>query len=410
MSELAALAVACQGLPDRNQFAAGEDAVDQAISHLGFLQIDTISVVARAHHHTLWNRVLDYETWMLDTAIKDRSVFEYWAHAAAYLPMQDYRFAQVLMRDMRDGKSSWVRSRDTKLMRRVLKRIADDGPLRSRDFESKSKATRGWWDWKPTKQALEQLFMQGDLMITGRQGFQKRYDLRERVLPDHVDTRFPTPHEYATYLIETQLRSWGASPEPAFTYQLRGRALRAAVVDVLEDLVREHTLEVRELQGQRWYVDVARLAANQLTVAKQRNGPHRACLLSPFDNLIIQRDRIKKLFGFDYVLECYVPEGKRKYGYFTLPLLHNNRFVGRLDCKVHRKTRLFEVKSLFWEDDTDPEPLMVPIAQELLGFAHFNGARKVQLVPDTRRGQNRVANTALSDALARKQTDELVHN
>jgi len=241
MKDLAALAVACQGLPDRNQFAAGEDAVAQVISQLGFLQIDTISVVARAHHHTLWNRVLDYEPWMLDTAIKDRTVFEYWAHAAAYLPMQDYRFAQVRMRDMREGKSNWIRSTDTKLMRRVLKRIADEGPLRSRDFESKSKAKRGWWDWKPTKHALEQLFMQGDLMITSRQGFQKRYDLRERVLPDHVDTRFPTAHEYATYLIDYQLRSWGASPEPAFTYQLRGHTLRGAVVDVLDDRVRAGT-------------------------------------------------------------------------------------------------------------------------------------------------------------------------
>jgi len=110
------------------------------------------------------------------------------------------------------------------------------------------------------------------------------------------------------------------------------------------------------------------------------------------------------------VLECYVPEGKRKYGYFTLPLLYNNRFVGRLDCKAHRKTRVLEVKSLFWEDDQDPHQLILPVAQELLGFAQFNGARKIQVVPDNRRGQNRVANTALSDALASTQARDTAHN
>ena len=227
------LALSRQGLANRDAFPAGQEAVAEVLKRLGFLQIDTISVVARAHQHTLWNRVLDYEPGMLDTAIADRAVFEYWAHAAAYLPMRDYRFAQVRMRNMREGKSRWVRSTDTRLMRRVLKRIKTEGPLRSRDFEAPARAGRGWWDWKPTKHALEQLFMQGDLMITGREGFQKRYDLRERVLPDDVDTRFPGTSEYAEYLVDTQLRSFGASPEPAFTYLLTGRDLRAAVNEVL---------------------------------------------------------------------------------------------------------------------------------------------------------------------------------
>ncbi len=398
MSDLKALAVACQGLPARDQFAAGEDAVAEVIGRLGFLQIDTISVVARAHHHTLWNRVPDYDTSMLDTALQDRTVFEYWAHAAAYLPMRDYRFAQVRMREMREGKTRWVRSTDTKLMRKVLKRIEAEGPLRSRDFESKSKATRGWWDWKPTKHALEQLFMQGDLMITGRQGFQKRYDLRERVLPDHIDTRFPSQLDYATYLVDTQLRSWGSSPEASFTYQLRGRELRAAVADVLAERVRDKILELHEVSGQRWYLDVGQLAnASQRSSAAQSS---RACLLSPFDNLVIQRDRLKACFGFDYSLECYVPEGKRKFGYFTLPVLLGNQFIGRMDCKVHRKTRVFEVKRLFWEDHIDPQVVMVDVAQELLEFARFNGARKVQLDPKNRRGNHGPANELLDNALS----------
>lgn len=400
-------ALARQGLANRDAFAPGQDSAADAINRLGFLQIDTISVVSRAHHHTLWNRIADYETHMLDTAIADRTVFEYWAHAAAYLPMRDYRFAQVRMRNMREGKSRWVRSTDTKLMRRVLKRIKTEGPLRSRDFESKSKATRGWWDWKPTKHALEQLFMQGDLMITSRQGFQKRYDLRERVLPDDVDTRFPTTLEYASYLVETQLRSYGAATEPSFTYLLTGRDLRQAVGEVLAQKLRDDAIEVREIDGVSWYVDHHRLnehlkkpkAPGQTQPADQP----RACLLSPFDNLIIQRDRVRALFGFEYVLECYVPEAKRKYGYFTMPLLLGNQFIGRVDCKAHRKTRVFEVKQLFWEPEVKPDQVIVAVAQELLSFARFNGCRKVQFDPRNKRGGKGKFVAVLADTIARQE-------
>ncbi len=408
---LQSLALASQGFADRDAFAVGRDSAADVISRLGFLQIDTISVVARAHHHTLWNRIADYDTHLLDSAIADRTIFEYWAHAAAYLPMRDYRFAQVRMNDMRDGKSRWVRSTDTRLMRSVLKRIQTEGPLRSRDFEAKSRASKGWWDWKPTKHALEQLFMQGDLMISGREGFQKLYDLRERVLPAGVDTRFPTTLEYAQYLIDTQLRSYGASTEPSFTYLLPGRDLRAAVGEVLAERLRNGSLERLEIDGVSWFIDNNRLATH---LAGPKSNPispatsERACLLSPFDNLIIQRDRLRALFGFDYVLECYVPEPKRKFGYFSLPVLMGNRFIGRADCKAHRKTRVFEIKQLFWEPDVDPGQVIVAVAQELLSFAHFNGCRKVQFDPRNRRGEHRESVEALADSIARQSAT--LHN
>jgi len=392
------LALARQGLGNRDAFATGQDSVAEAVNRLGFLQIDTISVVSRAHQHTLWNRLVEYEPHMLDAAIAERAVFEYWAHAAAYLPMRDYRFAQVRMRSMREGKSRWIRSTDTRLMRRVLKRIKTEGPLRSRDFAAKKKVTRGWWDWKPTKHALEQLFMQGDLMITGRSGFQKRYDLRERVLPDDVDTRFPSTLEYATYLIETQLRSYGASPETAFTYQLTGRDLRAAVSEVLTERQRTGELEIRQVNGINWFVDSELLNAPE--APRATHSSDRVCLLSPFDNLIIQRDRLRALFGFDYVLECYVPEGNRKFGYFSLPMLYGNRFIGRMDCKAHRKTRVFEVKRLFWEPDTDPALMIEPVARELVSFAQFNGCRKVQIDPRNKRGKRGELVAVLAATLA----------
>lgn len=402
LEPLVKLALARQGLGNRDTFEAGQGSVEEAINRLGYLQIDTISVVSRAHQHTLWNRLPDYEPHMLDAAIAERSVFEYWAHAAAYLPMRDYRFAQIRMRNMREGKSRWIRSTDTRLMRRVLKRIKSEGPLRSRDFESKKKTTRGWWDWKPTKHALEQLFMQGDLMIASRSGFQKRYDLRERVLPDDVDTRFPSTLEYATYLIETQLRSYGASPEPAFTYQLTGRDLRTAVSEVLFERERSGEIEIRKVNGVNWFVDCERLSRLQNPPKRKNEVPavDRVCLLSPFDNLIIQRDRLRALFGFDYILECYVPEGKRKFGYFALPMLHDNRFIGRMDCKAHRKTRVFEVKRLYWEPEADPERVIESVAKEVVSFAQFNGCRKVQIDSRNRRSKQGQIINPLKAAIA----------
>jgi uncharacterized protein YcaQ len=362
-----------QGLPCGDRFGNGEHGVQAAIEHLGYLQIDTISVVARAHHHTLWNRVPDYEAHLLDTTVTDRKVFEYWAHAAAYLPMRDYRFALVRMREQRDGKSTNARSKDTRLMRKVLKRVDAEGPLRSRDFESKAQARSGWWDWKPTKRALEQLFMQGDLMISGRAGFQKCYDLRERVLPDGVDTRFPNTAEYAEHLIDTQLRSHGVVTEPSITYLRRGRTLRKAVTEILTDRVRAQNLLRRDHEGVTWY------CAPPPKIRRKSNPSAHISILSPFDNLLIQRQRLQGLFGFNYQLECYVPEGKRKYGYFTLPVLRGNSFIARMDCKAHRKTRVFEVKSLHWEAGIDATDAISDIATALVRFAHFNGCRKIQI-------------------------------
>ncbi len=395
-----------QGLPCGEAFGSGEHGVQAAIEHLGYLQIDTISVVVRAHHHTLWNRVPDYEAQLLDATLSKRKIFEYWAHAAAYLPMRDYRFALVRMREQRDGKSTNARSKNTRLMRKVLKRIDAEGPLRSRDFESKASPRSGWWDWKPTKRALEQLFMQGDLMISGRAGFQKCYDLRERVLPDGVDTRFPNTSEYAEHLVDTQLRSHAVITEPSITYLRRGRSLRKAVTEILADRVRSKNLLSSDHQGVTWYCAPPTPPTPPTQIRKQPNSATRISILSPFDNLLIQRQRLQNLFGFDYQLECYVPEGKRKFGYFTLPVLRGNNFVARMDCKAHRKTRLFEVKSLHWEEDIDATDAISDIAASLVRFAHFNDCRKIQV--ETLSGTRTGAKTRAAKRLRADLIDCLV--
>lgn len=203
LEEARILALKSQGLLQPN-FGKGKAGTLSAINHIGYVQIDTLSVAARAHHHTLWTRVPDYKEDYLNQLLeKDKSIFEYWSHAASYLPMNDYRFSLRNKKGYADGKSHWF-GQDKKMNKFVLDRIKAEGPLQSKDFEHRRNGPGNWYEWKPAKKALEQLFMEGKLMVVKRQGFQKVYDLSERVLPSNVNTDLPTEKEFAEYLIKKQ--------------------------------------------------------------------------------------------------------------------------------------------------------------------------------------------------------------
>ena len=202
------LVLLSQRLPPAKQTSNALDATLSAIEHLGYIQIDTISAIQRAHHHTLWNRNPSYQNSHLDQLVASKQVFEYWSHAASYLPMCDFRYSLFRKQAILDGKGNHWYKRDDKLMKSVLKRIADEGPLMAKDFDSKGKKI-GEWRTKPTKQALENLYMQGDLMISSRHNFHKVYDLTERVIPKGIDTTLPSHEEYIRFLIFRYLQSNG---------------------------------------------------------------------------------------------------------------------------------------------------------------------------------------------------------
>ncbi len=369
-------ALAAQGLLKQSPFGRGRNATRAAIEQLGYVQIDTISVVTRAHHHVLHSRVPNYRPDHLDHLQRQGAIFEYWYHAAAYLPMGDYRFALPHMQGIRDGSERWIRSRDTKLMKNVLARVAAEGPLMARDFAAAGSGGKGWWDWKPAKRALEQLFMQGDLMVTGRQGFQKVYDLTERVLPAGTDTRMPSHQEMAAHLLEATLRAHGHVTPRVITYQRRGPALRAALKEILEERVAEGSLvRVLEPGGGLAYADA------RLLDTRSPPAPPRALLLSPFDNLVIHRERVRALFGLDYQLECYFREADRRFGYFCLPILYRDSLVGRADCKAHRRQGRFQVVHLHLETQAaDRDEAFLPaLAAAIRRFAGFNGCQDIQV-------------------------------
>lgn len=333
------------------------------IEHLGYIQIDTISVVERAHHHTLWTRNPAYQAQDLDQLLEQKLIFEYWSHAAAYLPMRDYRFSLWRKQAFISGKLDHWYERDTKLINEVLARIRTEGPLMAKDFENTEKVSE--WQSKPSKRALEYLFMQGDLMIPYRKNFHKVYDLTERVLPSTIDTRPPSEREYVDYLILHYLKAQGLAQEADFGHLIKN--IKPAIKQAIKRLLAEGKLLELKLNQQTWLSTPENLQGLNQPAATHLK------ILSPFDNLVIQRERLRKLFEFDYQIECYVPEAKRKYGYFVLPILWRGELVARMDCKAERKEARLVIHNIWTETRLkDKEAFWSDLSAELNKFTSFN--------------------------------------
>ena len=359
----------------RDSFGRGKPGTLAVIEHLGYVQIDTISVVERAHHHVLHSRVSSYQPRHLQSLVAQGKVFEYWSHAAAYLPMRDFRYSLPMKKGVREGRIRAIKSVDDKLIRDLKARIRSEGPLRSRDIDDDTSQSGGWWNWKPAKRALEHMFLRGELMITQRDGFQKTYDLPERVIPSEVDVSEPTPDEYAAFLLNQQLDCHGFVSLKGVSYARRDSALRDAVKRLVNDRLASSRLIWLTLPSGAKY-----LARPDLIDSNKPRTDQRVRILSPFDNLVIQRERVEHLFDFEYQIECYVPQAQRKYGYFCLPLHYGDEFVGRMDCKAHRKTGVLEIRALHFEPRFRPAGSFVEaFARALEHFAGFQGCDEIAL-------------------------------
>lgn len=379
LRKLRRFALQRQGLLTTAPFGRGINACQRALAHIGYVQIDTISVIQRAHHHVMYNRVPSYDATMLNELVLKRQAFEYWFHAAAYLPMSDYRFALPRMQRFADRELR--RHGNRKVLDHVRKRITSEGPLMARDFESNGHSGGNWWDWKPAKRALEQLFMAGELMVCDRVGFQKRFDLRERVLPDDTDQRAPSASEEAEHLLDVHLRSHALVSLKTITHLRRSKALREAVKEQVEaGLSAGELIEIKIEDGETFITEAS------LPDRRQPTAPKRLRLLSPFDNAAIHRHRLDSLWQFDYVFECYVPKEKRRYGYFSLPMLYGDEFVGMIDLKADRSTRggelIVQAKHMIRPPKRRAaQPSLPTIEQaldaELASFARFNNCERV---------------------------------
>jgi uncharacterized protein len=371
------LALHCQGLDGARPVAPGKEGVAGVIERLGYVQIDTIHVIQRAHHHVLWSRCPDYAPDMLHALLaEDRAVFEWWTHAASYIPMSDFRFYAPRMgeRMLSDRQKAW-RDEHREVFDAVMQRIREEGALGTADFEAPEGFRGGtWWNgWKPAKRALDVLFDLGEVAVSERRNFQRIYDLRERVIPEGADVPAPDRAEIQDYVIRRSVGSLGALPEKEIRWWGRTRATETALQHAVEaGLITPVRVEGRG--DEPWYAWTEALGA----VDGSPVSPPRLHTLSPFDNLIIRRYWLEPVFGFRYRLECYTPSNKRQYGYFALPILWGDRFVGRVDTKADRSTGTLLVRQLTFESDFDAYDDVLPaLARELQAFAAFNGCESV---------------------------------
>jgi len=335
-----------QRLDEAAPFGDGPAATRKAVEHLGYVQIDTINVIERCHHHILFSRIPGYRRAHLQQAQSvDRSVFEYWTHAQSYIPTRDLPFFLADMKGHRDTRPSWFKSVADADLRRVLSLVRKDGALSIRDIEDEVLVEKdhAWASRKPSRRALGLAFFMGRLTISARSGMLKTYELPERHFGWPPRPKPASPRQIATYMLDRALRAQGivsldsichldAPRKPAVRQIIDGRVRRGALVPVaLEHAAKaEHWAEPETLEA-------LPQAAAPLT--------H---ILSPFDPLIIQRKRLKLFFGYDHRFEAYVPREKRVLGYFALPVLAGDTVVAALDLKADRAKRALLIQKWTW--------------------------------------------------------------
>jgi uncharacterized protein YcaQ len=360
------------GLSKRAPFGKGREAVYKLIDHLGFIQIDTNYVVERAHHHVIASRVPGYKPEWLEELQADGRIFEFFTSDAGYLPMHDFRFSLSVKQGFLLNRKPLTQP-ELNLMNKVLDRITRDGPLMVKDFDNdRVVASSGWWDWRPSKIALERLYFDGRLMVTRNKDFHKVYDLPINLVPDDIDTTMPTPEEFARYLIRRLLKSLGVAYAKEIAW--RARYVKNNVVKKeLEKLVEEGEVCQVTIEG----LKSAPLYMLPAYKNKKIQLSDDAFILSPFDILNVFRHRLKDFFDFDYQIECFVPAPKRKYGYFSLPVLVGDTFVARMDSKADRKQQVLTVNNLHFEQVKLSKPMIGKIIDALTAFAQFNQCKDI---------------------------------
>ena len=344
------LMIAAQGLQDRPQPRLTKKAVRSIIRQMHILQIDTINVIARSPYLVLWSRLGDYNPRWLDDLLAEGALFEYWSHAACLLPIEEYPLYRHLY-------SSWVGGRAHKwlnehpaIAKTVLDHVRAHGETRSSDFERTDGQKSNWFNWKEEKIALEYLFYAGELMVRKRHNFQRIYDLRERVLAElEEQADIPLAEAHDQFVLHTLHALGVTKAEWIADYFRLSKTDAKAALGRLEKQGRVMTVEVEGWRSPGYIHPDSRKQVEAAAAARGKIPHSKTTFLSPFDPLVWDRQRALDLFNFDYKIEVYTPAPKRKYGYFTLPILYNNALIGRLDPKAHRKEGIFEVKALHLE-------------------------------------------------------------
>jgi len=388
------LAVVKQHLAGKTTKNPSSSDILELVRNIGCLQLDPISAVAPSHQIVLWSRLGNYDTSHLDSLLwKEKKLFEYWAHQASIVLMEDYPLYYYMMRNYPESRfapqsiwllrvKKWLNA-NADVRDYVLTELKRKGPLLSRQFEDESRSRKpsdGWSSWGNVSRMLLNLIFKGEIMVVGRQGKQKIYDLSERFLPSWVSKKELSEEEIEYEAVQRSIKALGTATESEIKwYFLRGRYRN--LKDTLKRLQADskiHPVDIREGPigiGKRY---IHSEDIQTLEDIDSNNWEPRVSFLSPFGNLISDRTRTKLLFNFDYLTEIYTPENKRKYGYYVLPILYGDKLVGRIDPLMDRKNQKLLINAVHAEPHAlKDKNLSGEIRDTAEQLSEFLGAKEV---------------------------------
>ncbi|MEQ1770912.1 MAG: crosslink repair DNA glycosylase YcaQ family protein [Devosia sp.] len=358
-----------QRLDEAEPFGSGPDATRKAVEHLGYVQIDTINVIERSHHHILATRIPSYRRADLATAQSiDKTVFEFWTHALAYVPMRDFRFFLPEMKAHREEPFRWYTDVPDDETNKVVRRIRKNGAISIRDIDDDDLIDKEhpWGSRKPSKRALQRAFFDGRLVISERRGMVKTYDLLVRHFAGLDIPKPATPRQVDAYKLDRALTAQGLVNGASVMHPwLR---FSPEIGKLVESRIRKKDLVPVTIEGDEKNLHYVPAEALETPLPEM---PPLVHILSPFDPLIIQRRRLKLFFGYDHVFEAYVPKAKRQFGYFTLPVLLGDEIVALLDLKTDRSAGKLLIQAWHWNGLGKPRAHKRLIEEALGRFERF---------------------------------------
>lgn len=398
-TEARRLAVACQGLaaePSPIRDAPDADRIMAVARNLGCLQIDPIRAVEHTQRLVLWSRLGDYEVAELDRLVYDDAhLFEGWAHCASIVLTEDYPIHATWMRHHASRSSesnAWIEA-NARLYRHILDRLSSDGPLAAKEFDALVDVpwrSNGWNNGRNVGMMLDFLWRRGELMVARRRGRTRLWHLADAVLPERTPRHALSEEETVRQAAQWALRALGvATPQQIkehFTRKRYPNLVRSlALLEAEGRIVRVQIVDDGDDGSPwpgAWFVHVDRLPL--LDEICNHGWTPRTTLLSPFDNLIADRARTERLFGFHYRMEIYTPKAKRRYGYYVLPILHGERLIGRINPTMDRKRNRLLVHNVYAEADAPDDPEVARAVMDAIeDLADFLGAEGVEMAgPD----------------------------
>jgi uncharacterized protein YcaQ len=379
------LALAAQGFGGPRTGATPAKILKLA-NRLGAIQIDSVNVLVRAHHMPAFSRLGPYPLTALDDlAYAKRQLFEYFAHAACYIPVSLYPLFRWRMdasheADWYGGASKQVRT----YIDSVYRFVAENGPVSAGELPQAGKSTGNWWGWSDGKRAIETLFRLGRVTVAGRRNFTRLYDIPERVIPREILERpAPSPDEARKELLVLAAKALGVgalSDIASYFYieswwdrpAVKGKRRRPEIKRLIDELVDEGRLVPAAVEG--WLEPGYVVPRTRVPTSIDASA-----LVSPFDPIMWNRIPTQRVFGFAYQIEIYVPEAKRKYGYYVLPFLMGDRFVARVDLKADRKQKVLMVPAAHLEPRTDAKRVAAELAGELRRLAEWLGLERIEV-------------------------------